>query len=179
MSTSVAARSGCERSGAHLRCQRDPSRPAASARAAAATIENKASDVHLKVGSHPVVRIDGKLEPLTRFSRLMQDDTVGMAFSMMNARQKQRFKEDLEIDIAYSVPGLGRFRCNVFQQRGSVGLVLRVIPATILNIRELMLPPVLEKICEERRGLVLAGRRCTGSGPDPAPSNRCRSPSPP
>jgi twitching motility protein PilT len=122
-------------------------------------IENKASDVHLKVGSHPVVRIDGKLEPLTRFSRLMQDDTVGMAFSMMNARQKQRFKEDLEIDIAYSVPGLGRFRCNVFQQRGSVGLVLRVIPATIQNIRELMLPPVLEKICEQRRGLVL----CTGT----------------
>ncbi|MFQ5350947.1 MAG: type IV pilus twitching motility protein PilT, partial [Thermoanaerobaculia bacterium] len=122
-------------------------------------IENKASDVHLKVGSHPVVRIDGRLEPLTRFSRLMQDDTVGMAFSMMNARQKQRFKEDLEIDIAYSVPGLGRFRCNVFQQRGSVGLVLRVIPASILNIRELMLPPVLEKICEQRRGLVL----CTGT----------------
>ena len=122
-------------------------------------IENKASDVHLKVGSHPVVRIDGKLEPMTRFSRLMQDDTVGMAFSMMNARQKQRFKEDLEIDIAYSVPGLGRFRCNVFQQRGSVGLVLRVIPATIQNIRELMLPPVLEKICEQRRGLVL----CTGT----------------
>jgi twitching motility protein PilT len=105
------------------------------------------------------MRVDGKLEPLTRFSRLMQDDTVAMAFSMMNARQKQRFKEDLEIDIAYSVPGLGRFRCNVFQQRGSVGLVLRVIPATILNIRELMLPPVLEKICEQRRGLVL----CTGT----------------
>ena len=130
-------------------------------------IEHKASDVHLKVGSHPVVRVDGKLEPLTRFSRLMQDDTVGMAFSIMNARQKQRFKEDLEIDLAYSVPGLGRFRCNVFQQRGTVGLVLRVIPASILNIRELMLPPVLEKIA--RSGAVW----CCAPAP-PAPASRRR-----
>jgi len=122
-------------------------------------VENKASDVHLKVGSPPVLRIDGDLRPLTERTRLMQEDTTAMAFSMMNARQKQRFKEDLEIDIAYSVPGLGRFRCNVFQQRGTVGLVLRVIPARILTIRELMLPPVLERICEERRGLVL----CTGT----------------
>jgi twitching motility protein PilT len=82
-----------------------------------------------------------------------------MAFSIMNARQKQRFKEEFEIDIAYSVPGLGRFRCNIFQQRGTVGLVLRVIPARILSVRELMLPPVLEKIAEESRGLVL----CTGT----------------
>ena len=89
----------------------------------------------------------------------MQEDTIAMAFSIMNARQKQRFKEELELDIAYSVPGLGRFRCNVFQQRGAVGLVLRVIPARIQSIRELMLPPVLEKICEERRGLIL----CTGT----------------
>jgi len=78
---------------------------------------------------------------------------------MMNARQKQRFKDEFEIDIAYSVPGLGRFRCNIFQQRGTVGLVLRVIPGRILSIRELLLPPVLERICEEQRGLVL----CTGT----------------
>ena len=58
----------------------------------------------------------------------MQEDTIAMAFSIMNARQKQRFKDEFEIDIAYSVPGLGRFRCNIFQQRGTVGLVLRVIP---------------------------------------------------
>ncbi len=89
----------------------------------------------------------------------MQEDTIAMAFSIMNARQKQKFKDELEIDIAYSVPGLGRFRCNVFQQRGTVGLVLRVIPVKILTIRELMLPPVLEKICEEQRGLIL----CTGT----------------
>jgi twitching motility protein PilT len=122
-------------------------------------VENKASDVHLKVGSSPVLRIDGHLKPLNELKRLMQEDTVAMAFSMMNARQKQRFKEDLEIDLSYSVPGLGRFRCNVFQQRGAVGLVLRVIPARVLSIRDLMLPSVLEDICAENRGLVL----CTGT----------------
>jgi len=122
-------------------------------------IERKASDLHLKVGSHPVLRIDGELTSLGELKRLMQEDTIAMAFSIMNARQKQRFKEDLELDIAYSVPGLGRFRCNVFQQRGAVGLVMRVIPARIMSVRELMLPPVIEHICEERRGLVL----CTGT----------------
>ena len=122
-------------------------------------VERKASDLHLKVGSHPVIRVDGDLLPLGELKRLMQEDTIAMAFSMMNARQKQRFKEELELDVAYSVPGLGRFRCNVFQQRGAVGLVLRVIPARIQSVRELMLPPVLERICEERRGLIL----CTGT----------------
>ncbi|HYU30995.1 MAG TPA: type IV pilus twitching motility protein PilT [Thermoanaerobaculia bacterium] len=122
-------------------------------------VDRKASDLHLKVGGHPVIRVDGELTPLPELKRLMQEDTIAMAFSIMNARQKQRFKEELELDIAYQVPGLGRFRCNVFQQRGAVGLVLRVIPARILTIRELMLPPVLERICEERRGLVL----CTGT----------------
>jgi twitching motility protein PilT len=122
-------------------------------------VERKSSDLHLKVGSHPVIRVDGDLTPLGELKRLMQEDTIAMAFSIMNARQKQRFKEELELDIAYSVPGLGRFRCNVFQQRGAVGLVLRVIPARIQSVRELMLPPVLERICEERRGLIL----CTGT----------------
>jgi twitching motility protein PilT len=122
-------------------------------------VERKASDVHLKVGGHPIIRVDGQLEPLSDLKRLMQEDTVAMAFSIMNARQKQRFKEELEIDIAYSVPGLGRFRCAIFQQRGNVGLVLRIIPARIFTIRELMLPTALEKISEERRGLVL----CTGT----------------
>ncbi len=124
-----------------------------------AAVERKSSDLHLKVGSPPVIRVDGKLQPLPELKRLMQEDTIAMAFSIMNARQKQRFKEELEIDIAYSVPGLGRFRCNIFQQRGTVGLVLRVIPARVQTIRELTLPPVLEQICSESSGLVL----CTGT----------------
>ncbi len=126
-------------------------------------VERKASDVHIKVGAHPVLRIDGRLQVLTEFKRMMQEDTIAMAFSMMSSRQKERFKHSLETDIAYSVPGLGRFRCNIFQQRGSVGLVLRLIPARIQAFKELMLPSVLEKICEEQRGLVLV-TGTTGSG---------------
>ena len=121
--------------------------------------ERKASDLHLKVGSHPVIRVAGELVPLVEMKRLMQEDTIAMAFSIMSNRQKQKFKDNLEIDIAYSVPGLGRFRANVFQQRGTVGLVLRVIPVKILTIRELGLPLVLEKISQETRGLLL----CTGT----------------
>src|SRR5215475_9438194 len=125
--------------------------------------ERKASDLHLKVGSHPVLRINGELIPLVETKRLMQEDTIAMAFSIMSNRQKQKFKDNLEIDIAYSVPGLGRFRCNVFQQRGTVGLVLRVIPVKILTVRELGLPVVLEKIAQEQRGLILV-TGTTGSG---------------
>ncbi len=125
--------------------------------------EKGASDLHLKVGSYPVIRVDGRLMAMTEHPRLMQEDTIALAFSIMSARQKQKFKENFEIDMAYSVPGLGRFRVNVFQQRGSVGLVLRVIPARIVSIRDLHLPPVIETIANERRGLVLV-TGATGSG---------------
>jgi len=122
-------------------------------------VERKASDLHLKVGAHPIIRVDGTLIPLTDLKRLVQEDTIAMAFSIMSARQKEKFKNNLEIDIAYSVPELGRFRCNIFQQRGAVGLVLRVIPSRILGVRDLLLPPVIERICSEQRGLIL----CTGT----------------
>jgi len=125
--------------------------------------EMGASDLHLKVGSHPVVRIDGKLTPLTSEKRLVQEDSIGMAFSIMSARQKQKFKDHFEMDMAYSVPGLGRFRCNVFQQRGTVGLVMRVIPVRIASVSDLKLPPVLEQIAQARRGMVLV-TGTTGSG---------------
>jgi len=121
--------------------------------------ERKASDLHLKVGAYPVIRVDGTLTPLVDLKRLMQEDTIAMAFSIMSARQKEKFKNNFEIDIAYSVPDLGRFRCNIFQQRGTVGLVLRVIPSRILGVKDLLLPPVIERICSEQRGLIL----CTGT----------------
>ena len=127
------------------------------------SVERKASDLHLKVGAHPIIRVDGELVPLVDLKRLMQEDTIAMAFSIMSSRQKEKFKNNFEIDIAYSVPGLGRFRCNIFQQRGTVGMVCRVIPARILTIRDLLLPPILEKICEETRGLILV-TGTTGSG---------------
>ncbi len=122
-------------------------------------VDQKASDLHLKVGAFPVLRVDGVLRPMTEMRRIVQEDTMAMAFSIMSARQKEKFKTDFEIDASYQVPTLGRFRCSVFQQRGTVGLVLRVIPTRILTIRELLLPPVLERICMEQRGLVL----CTGT----------------
>ncbi len=87
-----------------------------------------ASDLHVKVGSFPVMRIGGELHPLSDAPRVKQEDALDMAFSMMSNRQKQRFKEASEVDIGYGVAGLGRFRANIFQQRGSVSIVLRVIP---------------------------------------------------
>lgn len=122
-----------------------------------------ASDLHLKAGSHPFVRVNGELMPLVDVPRLSPEDTLAMAFSIMNNRQKQRFKDACEVDIAYGVSGLGRFRCNIFQQRGAVGMVFRVIPMTVRTVAELQLPPVIEKIAEERRGLVLV-TGTTGSG---------------
>src|SRR5665213_2118934 len=126
-------------------------------------VEQKASDLHLKVGNHPYLRIDGVLNPLTDVPRVTPEEMLSMAFSMMTNRQKQKFKETAELDMAYGVAGLGRFRVNVFQQRGNVGMVLRVIPTKIRTIEELKLPPVVETICEEQRGLVLV-TGTTGSG---------------
>ena len=125
--------------------------------------ENKASDLHLKVGNYPYIRVDGELRPLSQFSRVSSEDMLNMAFSIMTNRQKQKFKENTELDMAYGVAGLGRFRVNVFQQRGNVGMVLRVIPTKIRTLEELYLPKVLDKICEEQRGIVLV-TGTTGSG---------------
>ena len=122
-----------------------------------------ASDLHLKVGSFPVMRIGGELHPISDAPRVKQEDALDMAFAMMSNRQKQRFKEASEVDIGYGVSGLGRFRANIFQQRGSVSIVLRVIPEQTRNTTELGLPPVIDKIAGERRGLILV-TGSTGSG---------------
>src|SRR3974390_2038842 len=125
--------------------------------------ERRASDLHLKVGNYPHLRVDGELAPLTDQPRISAEDMLNMAFSMMSNRQKQKFKENAELDMAYGVAGLGRFRVNVFQQRGNVGLVLRVIPTKIRALDELYMPKIIEQICEEARGLVLV-TGVTGSG---------------
>jgi len=122
-----------------------------------------ASDLHLKVGAFPVMRIGGELHPVADAPRLSPEDTLDMAFSMMSNRQKQKLKEVSEVDIAYSAKGLGRFRANIFQQRGTVSIVLRVIPDQSKNTAALGLPPVIDRICEERRGLILV-TGATGSG---------------
>jgi twitching motility protein PilT len=125
-------------------------------------VEHGASDLHLKVGSFPMMRLRGELVPATD-TRLEHEDVVAMSAAVMPTAQRQKFKDALEIDLAYGVPGLGRFRCNIFQQRGTIGLVIRVIPMQIRTIAELMLPPVLEKIADNERGLVLV-TGTTGSG---------------
>ena len=101
------------------------------------TVEAGASDLHLKVGTFPMMRVRGNLMPVTQEKRLDHEDVVAMSAAIMSTNQRQKFKETQEVDLAYSVAGLGRFRCNIFQQRGTVGLVLRVIPMTIRTIDEL------------------------------------------
>src|SRR5438132_858803 len=122
-----------------------------------------ASDLHLKVGAFPVMRIGGELHTVADAPRLKPEDTLDMAFTIMSNRQKQRFKEVSEVDVAYGVGGIGRFRANIFQQRGSVSIVLRVIPDQSKGTSELGLPPVIDRIAEERRGLILV-TGATGSG---------------
>ena len=123
----------------------------------------KASDLHIKVGNPPVLRVDGKLHPMPKVRRVTQEDVMKVAFSVMNDAQKDKFKRVNEIDIAYSVPGLGRFRVNIFQQRGTIGLVFRLIPVKILTIEDLTLPSVLATLSLRPRGLILV-TGTTGSG---------------
>ena len=122
-----------------------------------------ASDIHLKAGLPPMFRVDGSLVPLKDGRRLPPEEVARMASGIMNEFQKEKFKNTNEVDLAYGVPGLGRFRVNVFQQRGTIGAVLRVIPFKILSVKDLLLPPALEKMSLEERGLILV-TGTTGSG---------------
>ncbi|MGQ9857277.1 MAG: type IV pilus twitching motility protein PilT [Thermodesulfobacteriota bacterium] len=126
-------------------------------------MQRGASDVHLKVGLPPVLRIHGKLVPVTGEKRLMPEDTKELAFSIMMDRHKEKFRVANEVDLAYGVSGLGRFRVNIFSQRDSIGMVLRTISVNPPTVAELNLPPVIEKIAMEPRGLVLV-TGTTGSG---------------
>ncbi|MGD0308343.1 MAG: type IV pilus twitching motility protein PilT [Acidobacteriota bacterium] len=122
-----------------------------------------ASDLHLKAGAFPHIRVSGELVPLGESGKLSKEDTLMMAFSIMTNKQKQRFRDEAEIDLGYGLKGLGRFRVNVFQQRGAVSIAIRAVPVNILNFEDLFLPKVLEKIAKEPRGLVLV-TGTTGSG---------------
>ncbi|MBA3950188.1 MAG: type IV pilus twitching motility protein PilT, partial [Acidobacteria bacterium] len=125
--------------------------------------EAGASDLHVKAGSYPMMRVHGTLLPASEERRLEREDTETMVAAVLSPAQHEKFKERLDLDLAYSVPGLGRFRCNVFQQRGTYGLVLRIISTKVHTIDELGLPPVLKTVAEEERGLVLV-TGTTGSG---------------
>ena len=125
--------------------------------------DKKASDIHFKVGVPPVVRIDGKLVALQETGRLSREWMMDTLFGVMNPHQKEHFVKEHDLDMAYSVPGLGRFRVNIYQQRGTVGAVFRIIPMKVLSIRELQLPVVIENLSLEPRGLILV-TGTTGSG---------------
>ncbi|MBE9503491.1 MAG: type IV pilus twitching motility protein PilT [Proteobacteria bacterium] len=126
-------------------------------------VNNSASDIHLKVGMPPIFRINSVLLPLKNGERLSPEEMSKLVYSTMNDIQKVQFKEKNELDFAYGVAGLGRFRVNVFQQRGTIGAVLRVIPFQIKPFEELHLPKVIERLAKEQRGLILV-TGTTGSG---------------
>jgi twitching motility protein PilT len=125
-------------------------------------IRRNGSDLHLKVGRPPTIRVDGELLPLEQ-PALKPEDLKSLAEQLMTPRQVKQFTEEKECDFAIGVPGIGRFRCNVYQQRGSLCYAMRAIPYTTHTIAELNLPPVLEDIAMKPRGLVLV-TGVTGSG---------------
>jgi len=123
----------------------------------------EASDVHIKVGSPPILRVNGALKAWGKLKPFDHNDVSKMAFGLMNDWQKERFIKNREVDMGYEVYGLGRFRVNVFQQRGKIRIALRIVPYQIKSLQELHLPTVIRDISLEQRGLVLV-TGTTGSG---------------
>ncbi|MEE9591265.1 MAG: type IV pilus twitching motility protein PilT [Thermodesulfobacteriota bacterium] len=126
-------------------------------------VKENASDVHLKAGLPPIMRVYGNLVPIKNYNRLTPTDLLNVAMRFMTDAQKETYKSTHQLDLAYSVPGLGRFRVNVFQQRGATGMSLRVIPIVIQSFEELHLPKILEKLSMDQRGLIIV-TGITGSG---------------
>ncbi len=122
-----------------------------------------ASDLHIKVGSPPIVRVYGKLVKLSSENSVTHEDASTIAHTVMKPTDRELFKKNNDVDLAYSIAGVGRFRCNIFVQRGTLGIVFRVIPLKIPTIEELNLPLVLKKLALESRGLILV-TGTTGSG---------------
>jgi twitching motility protein PilT len=120
------------------------------------------SDLHLSIASPPQVRVHGELRRL-EFPDLVPSDTKALAYSVLTDAQKKRFEETLELDFSFGIRGVARFRCNMFNQKGAVGAVYRQIPEKIRTFDELQLPPVIAKLAEKPRGLVLVTGP-TGSG---------------
>lgn len=130
----------------------------------AAAVKKNASDIHLKAGLVPIIRKHGKLRPLQNgLPQLPEELIEQMAMSVLDADQKAVFQKYKEVDIGYGVPGLGRFRVNIFRQRGSVRMVIRSISVNIPTIESLGLPDVIKKVANLERGLVLVSG-VTGSG---------------
>ncbi len=125
-------------------------------------VEKDGSDLHIATDTPPQVRVHGHLQRLS-LPELQPSETKQLVYSVLTDAQKKRFEEMLELDFSFGIKGLARFRCNVFNQRGAVGAVYRLIPETIRSFGDLGLPPVLAKLAERPRGLVLITGP-TGSG---------------
>src|SRR3954470_867217 len=127
-----------------------------------ATLDLGGSDLHLSIDSAPLVRVNGHLQRLDH-PPLTPEVTKSLAYSVLTDMQKKKFEETWELDLAFGLRGVGRFRCNVFNQKGAVGAVFRLIPEKIKPLEELGLPPVLAQLADRPRGLVLVTGP-TGSG---------------
>ena len=127
-----------------------------------ATLDLGGSDLHLSIGTPPQVRVDGHLKRLD-LPELTPDVLKALAYSVLTDAQKKKFEETWELDLAFGLRNVGRFRCNVFNQKGAVGAVFRLIPEKIRSLEELNLPPVLAELADRPRGLVLVTGP-TGSG---------------
>jgi twitching motility protein PilT len=125
-------------------------------------VEQGGSDLHITTNSPPQIRVDGVLKALN-LPPLTPTETKQLSYSILTDNQKHRLEEDLELDFSFGIKGLARFRSNVFHQRGAIAAAFRTIPYEIRSFRELGLPPIVEKICEKPRGLVLVTGP-TGSG---------------
>ncbi len=119
------------------------------------TMDAQASDLHLTAGRKPTLRVWGKLQALEHREVLSPEDTSQLAYSMLNAFQKQKFEKTWELDLSYGVPGLGRFRVNLYRQRGATGIAMRSIPSVIPSVEDLNLPPILRDLARKPRGLIL------------------------
>jgi twitching motility protein PilT len=125
-------------------------------------VEQKASDIFIKSGVPPAFRINGRVQS-SDFPVLSPSDTQELAFSIMSTEQIGRFERRHELDLAFTVEGVARFRANIYQQRGSVGIVLRIVPLSMWTLEELGMPPVISELAKHRQGLVLVTGP-TGSG---------------
>jgi len=125
--------------------------------------QNKASDVHITVGVPPVFRVNGKLIHIDNVEKLMPKDTEEIAKELLSDKQFARLEEKGEIDFSYAISGIGRFRVNVYSQRGSYSVAIRPIPLEIPSHKELGLPDILLQLAERKRGLILVTGP-TGSG---------------
>ncbi|MGH9351591.1 MAG: type IV pilus twitching motility protein PilT [Terriglobia bacterium] len=126
-------------------------------------VEMGGSDLHLTVNSPPRVRLHGDLKPLEDFPSLGPAETKQLAYSVLTESQKHRFEETLELDFSFAIRDLSRFRGNLFNQRGATAAVFRAIPFDIRSFDDLALPPILRKLCQKPRGLILVTGP-TGSG---------------